>query len=184
MSIRRATILGRHGAAAALGIALLISTLVGSTAAVHAAAPMAGTFHVFGTPGDNGGGTVLFTGAIAGYGHTVQVDKAGNHIMARLQKGTFKIDVTALNAAMNAAQPVMNPKTCSGYVAVTQPIKLSGGTGLYAGMTGTGKVTLTFAVIMPKYASGANKGQCNESNNANPLDEYSSVSGAGTVKFG
>jgi hypothetical protein len=63
-------------------------------------------------------------------------------------------------------------------------VTLLDGTGLYAGITGTLKLTITEAFILPVYASGKNKGQCNESQNAQPVADYGSIIGSGTVSFG
>ena len=44
-------------------------------------------------------------------------------------------------------------------------------------------ITLTFAGVGPRFATGKHKGQCNFANNVKPLATYSSISGTGTVKF-
>lgn len=41
----------------------------------------------------------------------------------------------------------------------------------------------TFAFVLPTFTSGAKKGQCNESNSAQPLAQYSSITGMGMVRF-
>ena len=46
-------------------------------------------------------------------------------------------------------------------------------------MTGTVKVTVTFAVVLP-----LPKGKCNPNTNANPIADYGSIIGTGTVSFG
>jgi len=67
--------------------------------------------------------------------------------------------------------------------SVSAPVTLLDGTGLYRGITGTLRVTITEAFILPVYATGKNKGQCNESQNAQPVAGYGSIMGTGTVSF-
>jgi hypothetical protein len=57
------------------------------------------------------------------------------------------------------------------------------GTGMYAGISGVARITETFAGIGPRYTSGPRKGQCNASNNAQPIAFFASVVGSGTVAF-
>jgi hypothetical protein len=78
----------------------------------------------------------------------------------------------------------VNKETCSFVYGGTAPMSMIGGTGLYKGLSGTGTITETFAGVGPSYTSGAKKGQCNMSNNANPVAEWGSVTASGTVKFG
>jgi hypothetical protein len=40
-----------------------------------------------------------------------------------------------------------------------------------------------FAFVLPTFTSGAKKGQCNESKSAQPIAQYSAITGSGTVKF-
>jgi hypothetical protein len=85
---------------------------------------------------------------------------------------------------LNKANPTVNKATCSAVISVTAPGSAPvEGTGLYKGISGTLKPTATFAFLLPRYASGKNKGQWNESNSAQTLDQYSSIAGSGTVKF-
>jgi len=152
--------------------------------------PAGGSVKVFATPEGNGLHTsVLFTGAIGDHGQALTINKDGkanangNYVKVTLRQGTFELNSTALNAKANKTQPTGNAATCSGSLAVTGPISIFGGTGLYAGIGGTLTVTVTFAFEGPRYTSGAKKGQCNESNSAEPVAQYSSIVGAGSVKF-
>jgi len=45
------------------------------------------------------------------------------------------------------------------------------------GITGTPHITERFAGIGPRYASGPKKGQCNMSNNAQPIAFWGSITG-------
>lgn len=174
----------------ACGIALWSSLLLGSSAAVRAAAPAGGSIRVFATPSLTGaGGTIVVTGAIGDFGTTMNIDKNGktdangNYVKIILKKGTFEVDSTQLNRAANAAQPKVNVATCSGYLGVSDPVTLFHGTGRHAGISGTVKITESFAFIGPDYTSGAKKGQCNMSNDAQPIAQYASIVGSGTVSF-
>ncbi len=144
---------------------------------------------VFATPGNGAGGTILITGAIGDYGKTLSIDKNGKtdsnggYVRITLHKGTFEINSTALNAKANKAQPAVFEATCSAQFFVTGRVTLFNGTRLYKGLTGTVNITETYAVIFPLYKSGKNKGQCNLSNNAQPLGQYSSITGTGRVSF-
>jgi hypothetical protein len=55
------------------------------------------------------------------------------------------------------------------------------GTGPYKEITGTLSITETYAFVSPLSTSGENKGQCNLS--AQPISQYSSITGSGTVSF-
>ena len=59
----------------------------------------------------------------------------------------------------------------------------SHGTGAYAGIGGTGKLSYVFAGLAPRYATGPKKGQCNLSNNTQPTASYSSVTGTLDVQL-
>ncbi len=176
-------------AAITLGAALLASQLAGGASSVGAIRLSGGTIHVFVTPGNGAGGTILITGAIGDAGKTLNIDKDGkpdpNGDYGRLtfRAGTFEVNLTKLQAAENAMQPTVNPMTCSGYASVAEPVTAFGGTGAYKGIAGTVHITSLFGFILPRYASGAKKGQCNESDSAEPIAQYASVTGTGTVSF-
>ena len=180
----------RNAATAAVGLGLLGSLLLGSSAAARAAAPAGGAVSVFVTPSLTGaGGTIVLTGAIGDYGTTLTIDKNGktdangNYVRLTLKKGTFEVNSSTLNAAANAAQPKVNTTTCSGDLTVSDPVTVFNGTGLYAGISGTVKITEMFAFIGPKYASGAKMGQCNMGMNAQPIAQWASITGSGAVRF-
>jgi hypothetical protein len=188
MSICAAKTIGRSLAKTALAVAFLGSLLFGSATAVGAA-PAGGAIQVFVTPNNSGGGPIVITGAIGDFGKTQTINKDGtpnpngDFVTITLKKGTFEVNVTALNAAANKMQPTINPLTCSAALSVTGPITLFNGAGLYKGISGTAKITETFAFVLPTFTSGAKKGQCNASNSGQPIAQYSSITGAGTVKF-
>lgn len=170
---------------AVCGVFLVVSP----PSAATTAPPTAGVVHVFATPSNGAGGHVVFTGAIGDYGTSLQMNGAGNPsssgniIKMTLHKGTFKVNLTALNQKSNNANPVVNPTTCSALLSVTAPVTLFDGAGLYKGISGSIDVTLTFALIAPKFTSGAHKGQCNLSNNGPLLAQWGSITGTGNVRF-
>jgi hypothetical protein len=178
-------------AKAAVGAAMLGSLLLGGTPALAATTPPAGgTIRIFVLPNNNGGGPIVITGAIGDFGHTLTINKNGttdpnngHYVKVTLQKGTFEVNKTALDAKSNTAQPAFNIATCSAALSVTAPITLFGGTGLYAGIAGTVNTTLDVGFIGPRLTSGKDKGQCNNSNSAQPLSQYTVVTGTGTVSF-
>ena len=55
------------------------------------------------------------------------------------------------------------------------------GTGAYAGIGGTVPMATSFAEIGPRFATGPKKGQCNMSNNAEPVSQFmGDITGSGT----
>lgn len=177
---------------AAFGAAMMGSALIFATAASGTGMPAGGSVKLFAIPEDNSSlhTTVLFTGAIGDHGQALTINKNGtpdangNYVKVTLKHGTFEINATALNAKANRTQPVGNSTTCSAALSVTGPVSLFDGTGLYTGITGTLNITETFAFILPRFTSGTRNGKCNESNSAQPVAQYSSITGNGAVKFG
>ena len=179
------------GVKVAFGAAMLGSVLLLAATASGAGMPMGGAINVFVTPSNDGiHGPIVITGAIGDYGQTTSMDKNGkpdangDYVMITLKQGTFEINATALNAKINNAQPTVDKTTCSFSFSGTGPVTLFKGTGLYNGISGTVNITVTFAGVGPLYKTGKHKGQCNLSNNAQPLAQYGSISGTGMAKFG
>jgi hypothetical protein len=165
----------------------VVGTVMGAGfAAVAAGATKGGAVKLFGTP-RGAVGSIMFAGAIGDYGSTQRMTQSGvpnpngNFVKLSLKRGSFVGNATALFAKLNNARPSLNRSTCSGALSGTGPVVLGGGSGLYTGIGGTLKVTATFAFVGPRFKSGKHKGQCNV--NANPLAQFSLVSGGGTVSF-
>jgi len=169
----------------------ILAALVSACLASGASMPAGGAVRLFATPVANSPihTTVLFTGAIGDHGQALTINKDGaadangDYVKVTLKEGGFEINSTTLNAKANNARPASNNTTCSAALSVTGPVSLFDGTGLYTGIGGTLSITETFAFLGPRYTSGAKQGQCNESNSAQPVAEYSSITGTGTVKF-
>jgi hypothetical protein len=104
-----------------------------------------------------------------------------------LVQGSFRLNVVGLSkkigAAFNGFQA--NHLTCSGNLSATAsvPIVAGSGTGAYAGITGGFVLTFSLALVGPKYGSGKHEGQCNNSNNAEPVAQALLVTGSGTVSY-
>ena len=160
------------------GSVLLIGLTFESAAAFAQSPASSGSIQVWVTPSltNNGGGKILITGAIGDYGIT---KKGKNSNQAVLKKGTITVNLKQFNAAGNSANPTINQSTCSGSFTYSAPVPILSGTGAYAGITGSFNLTGQFAFILPKTKSGS----CNMSNNANPISQYASVSGSGTVNL-
>lgn len=170
-----------------LGGVMLGGVLFAAHAALGASAPlMGGAIQFWVTPSQTGnGGHVLVTGVIGDYGKAQNATAAGKPISRKspykelvLKNGTILINLAKYDKAQNNANPTMyNKANCSAYLIVSAPAAIMSGTGAYKGITGTVTLHAENAVLLPK----TKKGSCNE--NANPLNNYVAINGAGTVKF-
>ena len=169
---------------------VLVCLVVGASVAVGAwssTTPAGGRIQLFVQPGTaQGKGKILLTGAIGDYGSSSPTMSSGGKKfgVATLQKGTIKIDLTAISAKVNkGAGAMFDAATCSFSLSETAPAPIISGTGAYAGIQGTIRLTETFGFIGSLYKSGPKKGQCNQSNNAPALAETGFVYGSGSVSF-
>jgi hypothetical protein len=163
---------------------LAISGVLGVAVAQGAGSPTGGTVRIFVVPAQaQGSGKVVLTGAIGDAGSSHKVNKSGAGVMT-LHKGTIDFNLAQLMKKQNNPHTILaNKTTCSFVAAFTAPVPITGGTGAYKGISGTLMITETFAAYGPLYTSGTKKGQCNQSQNAQPLGFYVSVQGIGPVKF-
>ena len=176
----------------AAGLFCLAALGVSTAGAAHRVkAQHGGAIFIHATGSEGPGGTIVIVGAIGDHGTTLQTNKAGkpdpngNYVKISLQKGTFEVDSTALNATTAKLPPkILNNTTCSMLFTGTAPVKLYNGTGLYQGLKGTATITVSFGGISPFYTSGTHKGQCNTSHNAKPIAQWASITGPGAVTFG
>jgi len=97
-----------------------------------------------------------------------------------LELGQRRQDSTALNAKLNKAPGVFDKATCSFSFtgSGSGSVSFFNGTGLYAGISGTARITLAFGGIGPRLASWA----CNQGHNARPLSQYGAIIGTGVVR--
>lgn len=157
---------------------LLVGLTLGSAAASAQSSSSSGNIQVWVTPSPNGngGGKILITGAIGDYGVT---KKAKGSNTAVLRKGTIVVNLKQFNAATNNVNPTINQSNCSTSFTASALVPIVNGTGAYTGITGSFTLTAQYAFILPKTKSGS----CNTSNNANPVSQYGSVIGSGTVSL-
>jgi len=164
-----------------LGVGISIAT---------ASTPAGGPIQFY-APQSNDGihGTIFITGAIGDFGKTLTIDKNGkpdangNYVKITLQKGTFELNSTALNAKFKNLQPTVYKATCSAFGSGTAKVTLFDGTGLYQGISGTWNISASFGIFAPLFKSGKNKGQCDLSNNVQPINQYTLIGGKGIVSF-
>ena len=173
-----------------VGVAGLLACLIlGASVALGAGSsgtPAGGRIQLFVQPGKTqGNGKILFTGAVGDYGSSHSVSGTGGKKFgtATLTKGTITLDLTAVSKKANNASPTVDAATCSGSISVSAAAPIVSGTGLYAGIHGTVKITESFGFIGSTYKSGPKKGQCNMSNSAPTVAQMASVYGSGTVSF-
>lgn len=170
-----------------LGAAILGAALLASTGNA-ATTPVGGKIQIYVTGIPSARQPILIAGAIGDYGTATsetkagKVDANGNYVHIALKNGTFLVDATKLNASKGKLL-LQNKATCSFVFRLAGPITISDGTGSYKGISGSARMTITFGGVGPFYATGAKKGQCNQSKNANPSGQYTSITGTGAVKF-
>jgi hypothetical protein len=170
------------------GFGTLAAFALAGVGVAAAATPTGGPIQLSASVDNGPTEKIVFAGAIGDWGHIQTVDKNGKpnengHFeKATLKKGTFVIDATALDKNWAGLRPqVANDATCSAGIANTASVKLFNGTGLYKGISGTVKVTVTFTGLGGRYQTGAKKGQCDQDSQGASLG---SVSGRGSVQFG
>ena len=170
----------RHG----LLVALAASTLLGvGVSASSATTPAGGSFKVWATPTTAGARSLVIAGAIGDYGSAVTIDQngttdaKGNYSHVLLQKGTFRINLTAFNKAAGKASFPINKANCSSEGSITAPASVSNGTGLYKGISGNVHLTLTLVWIVPRNSDN----KCDGTKKALFHSEY--LTGTGTVSF-
>jgi len=179
MRLRKTTI----GVAGAF-VCLLAGTSV-ALGAGSSGTPAGGRIQLFVQPAQTqGNGKVLLTGAVGDYGSSHTVTTGGKRIgTATLKKGTIKLNLTAISKKANNATPTVDAATCSGSITVSAATPIISGTGLYAGIHGTVKITESVGFLGATFKSGPKKGQCNLSNSAPTVAQMATVYGSGTVSF-
>ncbi len=165
-------------------------SVIGTGGAVAAASgsPTRGAVRVWVTPGSGAVDRILLTGIIADHGTATsinkagKVDKNGTYVRVALRHGTFLVNAVAFNKDLDKIRPTVDKGTCSFWGTGSGDVTLSDGTGAYAGITGRIRMTTSFAAVLPRFASGAKKGQCNA--NGRPVTEFDGeLLGAGSVSL-
>jgi hypothetical protein len=170
-------------------VGALACLIAGASVALGAGSsktPASGPIQIIVQPGlGQGDGKILITGAVGDYGSSSPtVSSAGKKFAtATLKKGTIKLDLTAVTAKLDGANPAIVKATCSGFVTETAATPVVSGTGLYAGIHGTVQLTETFGFLGSPYESGPKKGQCNMTDSAPTLAQMGTVYGSGAVSF-
>ena len=175
----------------ATAAAVVLSFIGGAAAeAASASGSTSGTVHVWVTAASGAVDKILLTGVIGDHGTATSINKNGTvnangeYVKVALQKGGFEVNAVAFNTQLQKLQPTLNAATCSAWATGSGPVTLSDGTGAYAGISGTVTMTTSFAEIGPRFATGPKKGQCNMSNNAQPVAQFmGDLTGSGTVSF-
>lgn len=147
--------------------------------------PAGGRIQLFVQPGQKqGSGKVLLTGAVGDFGTSHSVTANGKKLAtATLKKGTITLDITAVTNKANTAPGTVDKPTCSASSSVSGASPVVSGTGLYAGIHGTVKITESFGFIGSTYKSGPKKGQCNTSGSGTTVAQMAIVYGSGKVSF-
>jgi hypothetical protein len=176
---------GRKRTLELAAVLVVVASLLAVVSGAFAAGGTGGSVRMFGTP-KGAGGAFMFTGAIGDYGSTQRETASGSpnangdFVRFTLKHGTFVADATGFFNALNHAKFSFDNATCSGTFGATGPATLSQGTGQYAGISGTLRVSGTFAQIGPRLKNG----KCNMSQNAKPVAQFNTVTGTGHVSFG
>jgi hypothetical protein len=176
---KRAAVLAMTGAAVAAGVVLAVPAGASPLAAGPAAVTGAEHFQVMSTATSNSPNSPLiawgvFTGA--GVDRQISSNAAGtkgvdNFIFAN---GKFTVTHTAKTQRQS-----FNAKTCFYTFSQTGVFTLSGGTGKYKGISGSGKFALTVIGIGPKLKNGA----CNPNQNARSIANQQVIDGNASVRL-
>lgn len=111
------------------------------------------------------------TGVVDTTGTVTLPNTNATHVTVTFATKAGNLVVAASAPDANAAPTVVNAAQCRGKSTIhaTYTVDGSTSTGTFAGATGSGKATVVFEADGPKYTSGSQNGQCNMSNNAQPL---------------
>jgi hypothetical protein len=150
-----------------------------------AAAAASGPISVFVAPTASGHSRALITGAVGDYGRATntdrngKVDAKGHYVKLSLAHGSFELDTTRLNTALKDAKAVVNGRTCSLFLSAAATLPLLAGTGRYAGIQGSVRLTATLAEVTRRTSSGA----CANPSTTRPAAAYQTFTGRGHISF-
>ena len=111
---------------------------------------------------------IIATGVFTASGTDVSGAKSDT---VKLAKGSFKVNHSG---PFHIIKQQVNPKTCFAVFEARASIRLSGGTGAYKGISGSGSATITDIAIGPK-----SKGKCNF--NATPVANEETITATAHV---
>jgi hypothetical protein len=165
-------------------VALAASVVLGAgVSASSATTPAGGSLKVWATPTNAGARGLVIAGAIGDYGRALSIDKngktdaKGNYSQILLQKGTFRINLSAFNKAAGKASFPIDKANCSSEGSITAPASVSNGTGLYKGISGNVHLTLTLVWIVSRNSDNKCDGT------KTPLFHSEYFTGTGSVSF-
>lgn len=165
----------------------ILMTLAGGSALIAFAATSAGAssgvIHLYETSnhGPRAPGTVVITGAIndGGVGNAAGVVTRDGTVA--LSKGSIKDapSLTFISREEDLFGAAVKPPGCALEGTITGPVKIIGGTGAYAGITGTVNATSTVAAVLPKRSNGT----CNTGHKVRPIGVAIFIRASGNVSF-
>jgi hypothetical protein len=170
---------------AGLSLALVAAAILAGTSALEASGrtPSGAKVELFSNPTTSGaGGSMLIAGAIGDHGTYAQVDRNGtpdpngSYVKIILRNGTIEVRFTAATIRHKTAFMA----TCSGVFSERTPSVVLGGTGQYAGISGTLEFTATHVLLSSRHTTGPDAEQCNHTH---IIAEYNSVGASGTVRL-
>jgi hypothetical protein len=165
----------------------ILMTLAGGVAIAAFAATSAGAsngaIHIYeaSIKGPGAPGAVVITGTINDAGTGTATGSLTGSSNVVLSKGS--IEVVGSSALISREQDLygraVNPPGCSLVGTITGPVKIVGGTGAYAGITGTFNATYTVAAVLPKRKNGT----CNTAHKVRPIGIAIFIRASGNVSF-
>ena len=176
---KRAAVTAMLGAAVATVVGLAVPAGASPLAVRPAAVTGTERFQVMSTATNNSPNSPLiawgvFTGA--GVDREISSNAAGTKGVDSFifSNGKFTVTHTA-----KTQKQAFNARTCFYSFSETGVFTLSGGTGKYKGISGSGKYALTVIGIGPKLKSGA----CNPNQNARSIANQQEIAGLASVKL-
>jgi hypothetical protein len=156
-----AAVIAVAAAASGAGVAAASATTSANTGTEH--------FYLMTTQPTAAKYEFIATGVFTASGTDVSGSKSDT---VKLPKGSFKVNH---GGQFHIIKQQVNAKTCFAVFEASAGISLSGGTGAYKGISGSGSATITDIAIGPK-----SKGKCNL--NANPLANEETITAMAHVK--
>jgi hypothetical protein len=167
MMKHRTRLAAAAGAVATAGI-IATTGVMAATAAQRPAAPGAESFQIM-TTSASGPASVIASGAVFTAAGTDQENHKANTAVFTFPGGTVSLKHSPGKGSQN-----FNPKTCLATLNFHGTYNYTGGTGAYAGITGSGTYKLSILAI-----AGRSGGKC--SMNVPPVAWHQTVNATGTA---